>query len=55
MKKQRRTMKHGEVYVIEEKLGDGDWVPVCQCYSTTEAKELLKNLKILDGEGEDEK
>lgn len=48
--KERRVMKRGELYDIEEKIGGGDWSPVCECNSINEAKELLKNLKTLEGE-----
>lgn len=48
MKHERRVMKRGELYDIEEKLGDGDWATVCECATINEAKDLLKNLKALD-------
>jgi hypothetical protein len=50
VKKERRTMKRGEKYAIEERYGDGDWSTVCECTTINEAKEILKNLKLLDGE-----
>lgn len=50
MYKERRTMKRGEKYEIEEKVGYKEWEVVCQCHSIEEAKEILKNLKTLDGE-----
>lgn len=50
MKKERRVMKRGEIYEIEEKYGDGDWATVCECATINEAKNLLKNLRTLDGE-----
>ncbi|MBQ3474461.1 hypothetical protein IJH24_03520 [Candidatus Saccharibacteria bacterium] len=50
MKRERRVMKRGEIYEIEEKISDGDWAVVCQCATINEAKQLLKNLKVLDGE-----
>ena len=50
MKRERRVMKRGEVYEIEEKIADGDWQVVCECLSISEAKELLKTLKTLEGE-----
>lgn len=53
MKHEYRTMKRGELYEIEEKIGDGQWAEVCQCSTTNEAKEVLKNLKTLDGEKND--
>lgn len=52
MHKERRTMKRGEKYEIEEKVGYKGWEVVCQCHSIEEAKEILKNLKALDGEEE---
>ena len=55
MKKERRTMKKGNVYEIEEKIGDGDFQPVCKCKTISEAKEMLKALRILDDEERDEK
>lgn len=48
--KERRVMKRGGLYDIEERLGSGNWAPVCECSSINEAKELLKNLKTLEGE-----
>ena len=48
MKHERRVMKRGELYEIEEKIGDGDWATVCECATINEAKDLLKNLKALD-------
>ena len=53
--RERRTMKRGELYEIEEKIGDGLWAPICHCDSIEEAKDILKNLKTLEGEGENEK
>ena len=50
MVKQRRTMKRGEVYEIEEKDRNREWQVVCQCASIAEAKELLKTLRLLDKE-----
>lgn len=50
MKHERRTMKRGGKYEIEERIGDGDWQTVCECATINEAKELLKNLKLLDEE-----
>ena len=50
MKRERRVMKRGEMYEIEEKIADGDWQVVCECLTINEAKELIKNLKALDGE-----
>ena len=50
MTKQRRTMKRGEVYEIEEKDRNREWQVVCQCASIAEAKELLKTLRLLDKE-----
>ena len=50
MAKQRRTMKRGEVYEIEEKDRNREWQVVCQCASIAEAKELLKTLRLLDKE-----
>lgn len=47
---ERRTMKRGEKYDIEERIKGGDWQPICECYSIEEAKEILKNLRTLDGE-----
>ena len=50
-----RTMKRGEHYDIEEKIGSGDWEPICECHSINEAKDMLKTLKTLDeDEGDDE-
>lgn len=49
-----RTMRRGEVYDIEEKIGSGKWTPICECNSIHEAKEMLKTLKILDKEEVDE-
>ena len=54
MKKQFRTMKENEVYIIEEKIGDGTWTSVCRCYSINEAKELLRNLKNLESDKNEE-
>lgn len=48
--KERRTMKRGETYEIEEKIADGVWATVCKCATINEAKDLLKNLKALDEE-----
>ncbi len=50
MKHEWRTMKRGELYEIEEKIGDGDWAVICQVSSINEAKEILKTLKALEGE-----
>ena len=55
MAKQRRTMKRGEFYEIEEKDKNRDWQVVCRCSSIDEAKEILKSLRILDAEGKNEK
>ena len=52
---QRRTMRRGNVYEIEEKDSNREWQVVCQCYSISEAKELLKNLRLLDGEKKNDK
>ena len=54
MKKERRTMKRGEHYEIEERIGSGSWTPICQCETVEEAKEILKNLRTLDGEEDNE-
>ena len=43
-------MKRGGKYEIEEKVNGGDWETVCECCSIEEAKEILKNLRTLDGE-----
>lgn len=53
LKHERRTMKHGEMYAIEERYGDGDWATVCECATINEAKNLLKSLRTLDGEDRD--
>ena len=45
-----RTMRRGELYEIEEKIGDGYWMPICQCTTVEEAKHILKNLRTLEGE-----
>lgn len=50
MKRERRVMRRGETYEIEEKIGDGDWAVVCQVSTINEAKDLLKTLKALEGE-----
>lgn len=50
-----RTMKRGEIYDIEERIGGGKWTPICECHSINEAKDMLKTLKILDKEEVDEK
>lgn len=50
LKRERRTMKRGEKYVIEERYGDGEWASVCECATINEAKNILKNLDTLDGE-----
>ena len=52
---QRRTMKRGDVYEIEEKDRSGDWQVVCTCDSIQEAKDFLKNLRLLDEEAKNEK
>lgn len=52
MHKERRTMKRGGKYDIEEKNAGGDWEIVCECCSIEEAKGILKNLRTLDGEEE---
>lgn len=50
MKHERRTMKRGESYEIEEKIGNDLWVTVSKCATINEAKEVLKNLEKLDKE-----
>lgn len=51
MQRERRTMKRDDDrYEIEERIGDGDWQPVCTCRTIDEAKEILKNLKTLEEE-----
>lgn len=50
MNKEYRTMKRGDVYEIEEKLGDGDWVSVMELESIDAVKNMLKTLKTLDQE-----
>lgn len=50
MAKQRRTMKRGDAYEIEEKDKNHEWQVVCRCESIAEAKELLKTLRTLDKE-----
>lgn len=51
---ERRTMKRGDVYSIEEKNECGDWVSVGECNTIDEAKELLATLKVLNEEDKDE-
>lgn len=46
----RRVMRRKNVFEIEERIGDGNWTPICECSSIEEAKELLRDLKILEGE-----
>jgi hypothetical protein len=51
-------MKRDDKYEIEERIGDGDWQPVCECLTIDEAKEILRNLRLLeeeDGESRFEK
>ena len=58
MQRERRTMKRDGKYEIEERVGDGDWQPVCECRTIDEAKEILRNLRLLeeeDGESRFEK
>ena len=55
MKKERRTMKRGEIYEIEERSKDRDWQVVSRCASIEEAKEILKMLKTLEEEAHDQK
>lgn len=50
MKRQRRTMKRGDVYEIEEKIGSGDWEPVCESPDLDEIKRILKTMDALEGE-----
>ena len=47
---QRRVMKRGEAYEIEEKNRHGEWEIVSRVGTILAAKELLNNLKILDKE-----
>ena len=53
MKREHRVMKRGEVYEIEERIGDGDWQAVCEYATINEAKNLLKSLRALDGDDRD--
>lgn len=50
MAKERRTMKRGKMYEIEEKDNNREWQVVCRCETIEEAKVLLRNLKVLDAE-----
>jgi hypothetical protein len=50
MAKERRTMKRGKMYEIEEKDNNREWQVVCRCETIEEAKALLRNLKVLDAE-----
>lgn len=52
--KHYRVMRRGDIYEIEEMLGDGDWMPIAQCDSIEEAKDTLKTIKTLDSEKEDD-
>lgn len=47
---ERRTMKRNDKYEIEERIGDGDWQPVCECRTIDEAKEILRSLRLLEEE-----
>lgn len=55
MKPERRTMKRDDRYEIEEKIGDGQWAPICECRTIDEAKNILKNLKTLGEEANEQK
>lgn len=55
LKHERRVMKRGEVFDIEERIADGDWTTVCECATINDAKSLLKNLRILDEEEKNER
>ena len=48
-------MRRGEIYEIEEKDRNREWQVVCRCGSISEAKELLKTLRVLDKEEVNEK
>ena len=51
VKKEFRTMRYGNSYAIQEKLGEsGNWTTVCECETTNEAKEILRNLRALEGD-----
>ena len=47
---QRRTMKVSGGYEIQERYGEGNWAPICQCDTLDEAKETLKNIRLLENE-----
>lgn len=50
-KKYFRTMRYGDIYAIQERIGEtGDWSTVCECSTINEAKDILKTLHTLEGE-----
>lgn len=49
MNHEYRVMNRKSILEIEEKIGDGDWKPICQCASVDEAKGLLADLRSLEG------
>lgn len=51
--RQLRTMKRGDAYEIEERIGDGDWMPIAERDSIEEAKNTLKALRALEEIGEE--
>ena len=51
---QRRTMKVGDKYEIQERYCDGDWAPVCEFDTLDDVKQFLKNLRVLEGEADEQ-
>ena len=47
---QFRTMKRGDAYEVEEKDKNREWQVVSKCLTISEAKNVLKMLKLLEKE-----